>query len=73
MQLNHQAVSVDGFGLVEYKIANAVENGFSVINFGGLYGVGVVAYYAVGTSVNGFVGLLYLLRVWFESVLQAPM
>ena len=50
-QSNHASASVDGFGLVENKVADAVINGATLILFDGLERVGVVANKDVGTCV----------------------
>lgn len=48
---NHAGTGVDGFGLVENKVADAVINGATLILFDGLERVGVVANKDVGTCV----------------------
>ena len=48
---NHAGTGVDGFGLVENKVADAVINGATLILFDGLQRVGVMANKDVGTCV----------------------
>ena len=48
---NYAGTGVDGFGLVENKVADAVINGAILILFDGLQRVGVVANKDVGTCV----------------------
>lgn len=48
---NYAGAGVDGFGLVENKVADAVINGATFILFDGLERVGVVANKDVGTCV----------------------
>ena len=50
-QFNHASPCVEGFGLVENKVADAVINGAILILFDGLQRVGVVANKDVGTCV----------------------
>ena len=48
---NHAGTGVDGFSLVENKVADAVINGATLILFDGLERVGVVANKDVGTCI----------------------
>ena len=51
-QFNHASPRVEGFGLVENKVADAIIYGACFILFDGLKGVGVVANKEVGACTN---------------------
>src|SRR5919106_3809135 len=60
-------------GLIEEKVANAIENRLPLVHFDPLGPVGVAADYEIGTGVQGGVCEIYLLRFWGRDVLLAPM
>ena len=50
-QSYHASAGVDGFGLVENKVADAVKDGATPVLFGGLQGMGVMANKEIGSCV----------------------
>ena len=71
-EAHHAGAAVEGVGLVEDEVANAVVDGMPVIVLDSLQGVGMVAYERVGPRSYQGVGLQALAGHGLQGVLAAP-